>query len=338
MFRTCLFASLLAACLAGMPAHGADPLPSWRGGAGKQRIMDFVASVATPGSASYLPPGERIAVFDDDGTLWPEKPRAQGMFALQRLRQVSPQHPEWQSRLPFKAALELGTKYLQEASEADTFQLLTAAYAGATEDAFQQDAAAYFANNLQPHWDRPYTSLAYAPMRELLAYLRANGFQVFVVSTGSADVARVLSGDLYGIPPDDVIGSSVATTLREEDGRLVLRRMADADAVVEGPGKPAGIHRHIGRRPILAVGNVRSGGDIDMLRYSEGGPGSTRQSLQVLIRHDDFDREFAYDETDRASLNAADARGWLVVSMRYEWRRIFAHQELAETAAPEPAP
>lgn len=337
MFRTCLYASLLAALLAGAPAHGADPLPSWRGGAGKQRILDFVASVATPGSPAYLPPGERIAVFDDDGTLWPEKPRAQGMFALQRLREVAPQHPEWQYTLPYKAALELGSKYMQELTEEAAFQLVTAAYAGATEDAFQRDAAAYFAGNLQPHWDRPYASLAYAPMRELLAHLRANGFQVFVAGTGSADVARVLAGTLYGIPPDDVIGSSAKTTLREEDGRLVLRRMADADALVEGPGKPAGIHRHVGRRPILAVGNVRSGGDIDMLRYSEGGPGSTSPSLQVLIRHDDFDREFAYDEADRASLNAADARRWLVVSMRYEWRRIFAHQELAEPPAQEPA-
>lgn len=337
MLRSSLFASLLALLLAAPAVHAADPLPSWRGGAGKQRILDFVANVATPGSPGYLSPAERVAVFDDDGTLWPEKPRPQGMFALQRLRDVAPQHPEWRSRLPYLAALQLGAKYLQEASEEDVFQLVTAAYAGTTQDDFHRDVEAYFATATHPGLDRPYTRLAYAPMRELLAHLKANGFHVFVVSAGSADVIRVLSEELYGIPPDDVIGSTVVTTLRQEDGRMVLRRLATAHALNDGPNKPIGIHMHIGQRPVLAVGNAGSGGDVDMLRYSEGGPGSNRPSLQILIKHDDFEREYAYDEASRASLNAADSRGWMVVSMRYDWRRVFAHQDLAE-AAPAPAP
>jgi phosphoglycolate phosphatase-like HAD superfamily hydrolase len=331
----CLLAGLLAGPFASSAAAAADPLPSWRGGAGKQRIINFVTNVATPGNPGYVTPNERIAVFDDDGTLWPEKPRAQGAFALRRLRDAAPEHPDWQTRLPYKAALDLGTKYLQEASDEDVFKLVAAAYAGRTQDAVAEDAEAFFASAEHPALNRPYAELAYAPMRELLAYLKANGFRVFVVSAGSVDVARVLSGQLLGIPPDDVIGSTVVASLREEDGRLVLRRLATAHAVNDGANKPVGIQMHIGQRPILAVGNVYAGGDIDMLRYSETGPGEARPSLQILIKHDDFQREFAYDEPDRASLNAADARGWMTVSMRYDWRRIFAHQELLEAPAPE---
>jgi phosphoserine phosphatase len=306
-----------------------DPLPGWRDGPGKQRIFDFVRDISTPGSSTYVTPAERIAVFDDDGTLWPEKPGPQGLFTLDRLRAQAPQHPEWQQQMPFKAALELGGKYLQEADEASVFQLVAVAHAGRTQTAFRADALEYLTNTRHPRFQQTWTRLAYTPMRELLAFLRANGFHIFVVSAGSTDIARILASETYGISSDDVIGSSVVTTLRDEEGKPVLRRLATVHALNDGPVKVLSIDQRIGRRPILAVGNVGSGGDIGMLRYSQqaGTPGSGPQrSLQILIRHDDFEREYAYDEKDRASLNAADSNGWMIVSMRYDWRQLFSSQ------------
>jgi phosphoserine phosphatase len=264
---------------------------------------------------------DRIAVIDDDGTLWPEKPRAQGMFALQRLRSIAGEHPAWQTQMPFKAALELGSKYLEEASDEAVFQLIAAAYAGRSQEAFRQDVREFFATARHPKFDRPYTRLVYAPMQELINYLKANGFRVFITTSGSIDLVRVLAEDLYGIPADDVLGSSVVSTLREEDGRLVLRRLGSVHGLNDGPGKPIAIDLHVGRRPILAIGNINSGGDIDMLRYSQQ-PGVP--NLQVLISHDDFEREYAYDEPDGVSVKAANANNWLLVSMRYDWLQIFS--------------
>jgi len=312
---------VLGLVLSAPASSSADPLPGWRDSPVRQRILAFVATVTTPGSPGYVTPMDRIAVFDDDGTLWPEKPRAQGMFALQRLRSLAGDHPEWQSQMPFKAALELGSKYLEEASDEAVFQLIAAAYAGRTQDAFRQDVREYFATARHPRFERPYTRLVYSPMRELINYLKANGFRVFISTSGSVDLVRVLAEDLYGIPADDVLGSSVVSTLREEDGRLVLRRLGSVHALNDGPRKPLAIDLHVGRRPILALGNINSGGDIDMLRYSQQ-PGVP--SLQVLISHDDFEREYAYDEPDGASVKAANANGWLLVSMRYDWLQIFS--------------
>jgi phosphoserine phosphatase len=310
-----------------------DPLPTWRDGPGKQRILDFVRDVSTPGGPDYVTPAARIAVFDDDGTLWPEKPGPQGLFALDRLRTLAPLHPEWSQQMPFRAALELQGKYLQEADDASVFQLLAVAHAGRTQAAFRDDAREWLGTARHPRFQQGWTQLAYAPMRELLNHLRANGFHNFIVSTGSVEIARILAAETYGIPGDDVIGSGVVTTLREEDGRLVLRRLATVHALNEGAVKVLGIDQRIGQRPILAVGNVNSGSDIDMLRYSQlaetqsAGPSAGRQpGLQILINHDDFEREYAYGEKDRASLDAADANGWMIVSMRYDWRRIFSFE------------
>lgn len=297
-----------------------DALPAWRDSPVRQRLTNFITAVTTPGGPAYVTPAERVAIFDDDGTLWPEKPRAQGMFALQRLRALAPDHPDWRTQLPYAGALALGSKFLQEASEADTFQLLATAHAGRTQDAFRQDVQEYFRSARHPRFDRPYGQLAYAPMRELITLLRANGFRVFISTTGSVDLMRVLAEEIFGIPPDDVIGSSVVTTLREEDGRLVLRRLATVHGLNDGPVKPLTVDAQVGRRPILAVGNIGSGGDIPLLRYSQQ-PGRT--TLQVLVRHDDFEREYAYDEADGASARAANEQGWLIVSMRYDWLRVF---------------
>ncbi len=316
---------LLALLTGAAPAPAADLLPSWRDNAVKARIVAWVSTVTTPGSGGYVTPNDRIAVFDDDGTLWPEKPRPQGMFALQRLRAIADGHPEWRNRLPYQAALELGSKYLQEASDDAVLQLVAAAHAGQTQEGFRREVRSWFATAQHPRFARPYTGLVYAPMQELMGYLKANGFRVFVVTTGSIDLVRALAEDMYGIPADDVIGSSVVSTLREEDGQLVIRRLRTVHALSDGASKPLFIDLHIGRRPILAVGNVGSGGDIDMLRYSQDGRGTSGNppTLQLLVRHDDFEREYLYDEDNQASVQAANARGWLVVSMRFDWLRIF---------------
>lgn len=313
-------AFLLVLALAAPGRGSAEPLAGWRDSPVRKRLLDFVTDVTTPGGRGYVTPSARIAVFDDDGTLWPEKPRAQGLFALQRLRSLAGSHPEWRTLMPYAAALELGSKYLQEATDADVLQLVATASAGRTQDDFRQDVREYFATARHPRFDRPWTQLTYEPMQELITHLKANGFRVFISTTGSVDLVRVLAEDLYGIPADDVMGSSVVSTLREEDGRLVLRRLATVHGLNDGATKPLAIDLHVGRRPILAVGNVKSGGDIDMLRYSQQ---PDVPNLQVLIRHDDFEREYAYDEPDGASVKAANANGWLVVSMRYDWLRVF---------------
>lgn len=323
MFTRLLLLSGTIAC-ATLCQAAPDPLPAWRDGAGKQRILDFVRDVSTPGSPDYVTPAARIAVFDDDGTLWPEKPGPQGLFALSGLRERAAEHPEWRTQMPFMAALELNGKYLQEAPDDAVFQLLAAAYAGRTQETFRQEAREFIGNTRHPRFQQPWARLAYTPMHQLLAWLRANGFHNFVISAGSTDIARILASEAYGIPGDDVIGSSVVTTLRDEDGKPVLRRLASVHALNDGPVKTLGIDQRIGQRPILAVGNIRSGGDIDMLRFSQAS--DAKRSLQILIRHDDFEREQIYDEKDRASASAADANGWMIVSMRHDWRQLFSFE------------
>ncbi len=318
----CRFTAILAVLALAWPTWcTADPLPGWRDSPVRERILAFVADVTTPGGRGYVTPADRIAVLDDDGTLWPEVPRLQGMFALQRLRRVAADHPEWQNQLPYRAALELGSKYLQVATDEAVFQLIAAGHAGQTHDAFREDVRAYLSTARHPRFEKPYRQLAYGPMRELLMHLRANGFRTFITTSGSVELVRVLAEEIYGIPAENVIGSSVVSTLREEDGRLVLRRLRNVHALNSGRTRPLTFNLHVGRRPILAVGNVNSGGDIDMLRYSQQ-PGVP--NLQILIRHDDFEREYAYDEADDASVKAASANGWLLVSMRYDWLQIFS--------------
>lgn len=334
----------LLALLAAPLAHGAgtDPLPSWRDNLHKQRILRFVTDVTSPGAPSYVTPADRVAVFDDDGTLWPERPKAQGVFALQHLRVMAPDHPEWKTRTPYAGALELGTKFFMEAGDDEVMELLATSSAGLTQEEFRQAVRDYFASAVHPHFNVPWSRTVYQPMRELIALLRANGFRCFVVTTGDQAFVRALSDSLYGIPPDDVVGSSVVTTLQEQDGRLVVRRLRTVHALDEGDMKPLSVELQVGRRPILAVGNVRSGGDVSLLRYTQdqpgtadGKPGAGRAypSLEILVVHDDFEREYAYEEADRASRNAGERRGWEIVSMRWDWLRIFPFED-----APPPAP
>jgi phosphoserine phosphatase len=322
----------LAGLLAALPALAAEPLPSWRNGAIKDRILEFVGTVTTPGGRGYITPADRIAVFDDDGTLWPEKPRAAGLFALPELRRQASSHPEWATDMPFRGALELGVKYLTEASDEATTELLAQAFAGTSQEDFRRQAREFWQGSSHPRFGQPWRRVAYQPMRELIELLRANGFRIFIVTAGDVDFARAGAAEVFSIPPDDVIGTAVATTLREVDGGLAVERLGTIANRVDGDGKPLAIDRALGHRPLLAVGNVRDGSDLGLLRYSQA-PGSGRPGLQLVIVHDDFEREYAYAEDNKATLDAAAAGGWTTISMRFEWQQVFPFQQPGDPAA-----
>lgn len=321
--------ALAAALLFALPvAQGAEPLPGWRSSAVKDRILEFVGTVTTPGSRGYVTPAQRIAVFDDDGTLWPEKPRAAGLFALPELRRQAADHPEWATDMPYRGALELGTKYLTEAPDAATAQLLAAAFAGRSQESFRTQAREFWQSASHPRFGQPWRRVAYQPMRELVDLLRANGFRVFVVTAIDVDFVRAGAEEIFNIPPDDVIGTAVDTAPGDEGGTPVARRLATFTSGVDAGSKPLAVDRATGHRPILVVGNVRDGGDIGLLRYSQA-PARGRPGLQLVIVHDDFEREYAYTEDDKATLDAAAKAGWTTVSMRYEWLQLFPFESPA---------
>jgi phosphoserine phosphatase len=315
-------------------ATAAEALPSWRDAAPRQRILNFVTTVTTPGSPGYVTPTARLAVFDDDGTLWPEKPRAAGLFTLPELQRRVGSRPEWRLETPFRGALELGSKYLTEATDADVNTLVAQVWTGSTQDDFRRRARDFWAQSPHPRWGQPWQRLVYEPMRELVSLLRANGFRVVIVTTGHADFTRAGAEAALGLGPDAVIGTAVVTTLRDEDGVSTVRRLAEFGPQLDGAAKPLAIDRSLGSRPLLAVGSARDGSDIDMLRFTRGG--SNWPGLAIVVTHDDFEREYAYSEPDRATLNAADAGGWLTVSMRYDWTRLFSFQEPAKAVATPP--
>jgi phosphoserine phosphatase len=320
---------LVAACattllLASSVIAQADPLPSWNDGAAKARIVGFVQAVTTEGSKDYVPPADRIAVFDNDGTLWAEQPAYfQLLFAIDRVRALAPKHPEWKTKQPFKAVLDGDMKTLAAAGEKGVLELVMATHAGMTTDEFAAVVRNWFATARHPKLDRPYTDLAYQPMLEVLAYLRANGFKTYIVSGGGIEFVRVFSEARYGIPPEQVVGSSVKTKYEVRDGQPVIVRLPEIDFIDDKAGKPVGIHKFIGKRPIAAFGN--SDGDFEMLEYTSAGRGAR---LAMIVHHDDADREYAYDRQSHigrldAALDEARARGWVVVSMKNDWSRIF---------------
>ncbi|RKG57791.1 haloacid dehalogenase-like hydrolase [Corallococcus sp. CA054B] len=304
-------------------ALAADPLPSWNDGPVKQSIIDFVTRATTEGGPGYIPLEERIATFDNDGTLWQEKPVVQGAFLLEQVKAAVKKDASLGKRQPFKAVLEGDVALLSSMEEPQLMALVAATHAGKTPDELTREARAFFQTARHPKLGVPYTQLAYAPMLELLRYLRANGFQTWISSGGGTDFMRVVSEDTYGIPPQQVIGSDLKEKFDEGDGHPVLRREARLDHVNDKAGKPVGIEQHIGRRPVFAAGNVRSGGDIQMLQYTKEQP---RPGFSLLINHDDAEREFAYQEKNDASLKAAREGGWTVVSMRQDWKRIFPEE------------
>jgi len=276
--------------------------------------------VTAPGGRDFVPVADRIAVFDNDGTLWPEQPVAEVAFTSARLKALVATKPLLRSRQPFKAALEGDADFLREAGGAAAVELVAATHGSMTQEEFEAEARAFFQTARHPKLGTPYTALAYQPMLELLEYLRANGFQTWICSGGMADFVRVVSAQMYGIPPQQVIGSALKEEWVRRDGGGVLWRGGEIDRVNDKAGKPAGIDLQIGKRPVFAAGNVRSGGDVAMLEYAQARRGA---SFGLVIDHDDMEREFAYGEDDGATLAAAKANGWTVVSMKRDWKSVF---------------
>jgi len=314
------------AILAGRVAL-ADPLPSWNEASAKQAIIEFVRRVTDKSSPQYVPPEQRIATFDNDGTLWSEQPMYfQAFFTLDRVKALAPQHPEWKDRLPFKAILENDTKALVASGEKGVLEILMASHAGVTTEEFEGIVRDWLATAKHPRFNRPFTDLVFQPMLELLAYLRENGFKTYIVSGGGIEFMRPWTEKVYGIPPEQVMGSSIKLKFDIRDGRPILMRLPDLDFFDEGPGKPVGIQKFIGRRPIAAFGN--SDGDLQMLQWTAAGEGSR---FMLLVHHTDAEREWAYDRQspigrlDQA-LNEAQRRGWTVVDMKKDWKKIFPFQ------------
>jgi phosphoglycolate phosphatase-like HAD superfamily hydrolase len=322
--------SLLALGLVGLGSASAqqptDPLPSWSDGAAKQAIVEFVDRVTEEGGPDFIPVEQRIATFDNDGTLWAEQPiYFQIAFALDRVKALAPQHPEWRETEPFKAVLEGDRKALAAAGEKGLLEIMAATHTGMTTDEFSAIVADWVATARHPKFRRPYTELVYQPMLELLAYLRARGFKTFIVSGGGVEFMRVFAERVYGIPPEQVVGSSgVVKFEMGSDGRPVLRKEAKVEFVDDGPGKPVGINRFIGRRPIMAFGN--SDGDLQMLQWTTAGDGPR---FGLIVHHTDAEREWAYDRDSHIgrldqALDEANAKGWTVVDMKNDWNTIFA--------------
>jgi phosphoserine phosphatase len=283
-----------------------------------------VRAVTDKSSPNYVPPEQRIATFDNDGTLWTEQPMYfQGFFALDRVKALAPQHPEWKDRQPFKAILENDRKALLASGEKGAVEVLMASHAGMTAQEFERIVKDWLATARHPRFNRPFTDLVYQPMLELLAYLRANGFKTFIVSGGGIEFVRAFSEERYGIPPEQVIGSSIVTKFEVRDGRPVLVREPKLDFIDDGPGKPVGIQKFIGRRPLAAFGN--SDGDLQMLQWTAAGEG---RRFMLLVHHTDAEREWDYDHRsfvgrlDKA-LEEAQKRGWTVVDMKKDWKRVF---------------
>jgi haloacid dehalogenase-like hydrolase len=305
----------------------ADPLSSWNDGAAKKAIVEFVAKATREGSADFVPATERIAVFDNDGTLWAEQPMPfQAFFALDRVKALAPQHPEWPTQEPFASLLKGDVKAALAGGERALGQLMMATHAGMTTDEFATIVREWVASARHPKTGRLFTEMVYQPMLELLAYLRASGFRTFIVSGGGIEFMRPWSERVYGIPPEQVIGSSIKTKFELRDGKPVLARLPEIDFVDDGPGKPVGIQMHIGRRPTAAFGN--SDGDLQMLQWTAAGPGPR---FGLYVHHTDAEREWAYDRANVGGLDKgldeARARGWTVVDMKADWKRVFPFEK-----------
>jgi phosphoglycolate phosphatase-like HAD superfamily hydrolase len=301
-----------------------DPLPSWNEGSAKKSILDFVRGVTTSGGPSFVKPEERIAVFDNDGTLWSEQPfYFQLAFVFDRLKAMAPEHPEWKDNPLYMAVLTGDMKTVAAGGVKGLLEMATVTHAGMTTDEFGKIAGGWIESARHPKFGRPYTDVVFQPMVEVLTYLRANLFKTFIVSGGGVEFMRVFAEKVYGIPPEQVIGSSIVTKFEIVDGVPALTRLPELDFMDDSVGKPVGINRHIGRRPIAAFGN--SDGDLQMLQWTTGCAGS---SFALLVHHTDSVREYAYDASSMGKLDVAlteaKARGWTVVDMKNDWNQVFA--------------
>ena len=321
----CLLALALGSiCSALAIAQAPDPLPSWNDGQAKQAIIEFVEKVTTTGSPDFVPPAERIATFDNDGTLWAEQPMYfQLAFALDRVAALAPEHPEWQGKEPFASLLKGDLKGALAGGEKAILEIVMATHAGMTTEEFEQIVTEWIASAKHPKTGRLYTQMVYQPMLELLDYLRANGFKTFIVSGGGIEFMRPWSEKVYGIPPEQVVGSSIKTKYELRDGKPVLARLPELNFIDDKAGKPVGIHQYIGRRPIAAFGN--SDGDLQMLQWTTAGKGAR---FALIVHHTDGDREWAYDRNSAVgrldqALDEAREKGWTVVDMQNDWKTVF---------------
>jgi hypothetical protein len=319
-----LVALAAATLVAAAVAHAADALPSWNDGPTKSAILQFVGKVTQQGSPDFVPEPERIAVFDNDGTLWAEQPMYfQLIFALDRVKALAPQHPEWKDKEPFASLLKGDLKGALSGGEHAAVEIVMATHAGMTTAEFEQIVKDWIATARHPTTKRRFTEMVYQPMLELLAYLRANGFKTFIVSGGGIEFMRPWSSAVYGVPPEQVVGSSIKTKFDVRDGTPVLVRLPQVNFVDDKEGKPVGINQHIGRRPIAAFGN--SDGDLQMLQWTTAGEGSR---FALYVHHTDAEREWAYDRKSSfgrldKGLDEARAKGWTIVDMKTDWKVIY---------------
>jgi phosphoserine phosphatase len=299
-------------------------LPSWQDTKTKAALITFVEKTTKQGSADYIPPEERIAVFDNDGTLWSEQPSyVQLTFAIDRVKVLAPQHPDWLNKQPFKAVLEGDRKALSEAGDKGLIEIIAATHAGMSPEEFHQIVLDWMKTARHPKTGRPYPEMVYQPMLEVLSYLRKHGYKTFIVSGGGVEFMRPWTEAVYGIPPEQVIGSSVKTQLVVKDDKVNLQRLAEVNFINDKEGKPLAINQHIGRRPVIAFGN--SDGDLQMLQWTSA---SRKPSLGVIIHHTDAEREVAYDRQSHIgkldqALNLSKKQGWLVVDMKTDWKTVF---------------
>jgi hypothetical protein len=331
-FRRAFIIALLSLGCVAFPQHDVlaqtDPLPSWNDGPVKKSITDFVGRVTAQGGADFVPVEQRIATFDNDGTLWCEQPfYFQLAFAFDRIKAMAPDHPEWKTTQPFKALLEKDMKALAASGEKGLLKIVAVTHTGMTTDEFTSAVIEWTKAARHPRFNRPYIELVYQPMLELLAYLRANGFKTFIVSGGGVEFMRPWTEKVYGIPPEQVVGSSGVVKFQiGADGKPVLMKLAKIEFVDDGPGKPVGINRFIGRRPIFAFGN--SDGDLQMLQWTTAGSGAR---FAGLVHHTDAEREYAYDRQSKIgkldkALDEAGAKGWTVVDMKRDWKTVFPEE------------
>jgi phosphoglycolate phosphatase-like HAD superfamily hydrolase len=319
--RLWLLALLLVLPLA---SPAAEVLPSWKDGPSRQAIEAFVTAVTREGDKDFIPPAERIAVFDNDGTLWSEQPMYfEVLFALDEVRRMAPQHPEWKDKQPFKAVLENDQKTLAAAGEKGLLQIVGATHTGVTTAEFNANAQRWLAKAVHPRSHKPYTEMVFQPMLELLGYLRENGFKTYIVSGGEVAFMRAFAEEVYGIPPEQVIGTTFVTQFQNKDGKFSILRQGKLAHNDDGPGKPESIESIIGRRPVFAFGN--SDGDLQMLQWTTAGEG---RRLAGLVHHTDGQREWAYDRKSNIgrldkALDQATGNKWVVVDMAKEWTRIY---------------
>ena len=303
-------------------------LASWNDGAAKSAITDFVKAVTTKGGKEFVRSADRVAVFDNDGTLWSEQPLYfQFIFALDQVKAAAPKHPEWKDNPAFQALMKHDHDALAKLGHRPVLELIGQGNSGMTVGEYDRTIREWLAKSRHPKFKRPYTDLTYQPMKDLLVYLRANGFKTYIVSGGSVEFMRPWAEKAYGIPPEQIVGSQQEVKFEMKDGKPVLTRDAQFAFIDDGPGKPVGIYRHIGKRPIAAFGN--SDGDLQMLQVTAAGEG---RRFVLIVHHDDAQREFAYDRESHIgrldkAWDEAKAKGWIVVSMKNDWKKVFSFEK-----------